>query len=448
MGVGEHPAKIAQMAAVEELVRMGDDPVCQSAHAIMADVRVDVAVAVDVDQTEPVVESTVNVLQLGIKVLDLLVRCRDASLVDARLLRLGFALAHLLCLVLVELCGDLGERSGDGQGGNGGCVAEGSVGARGHGANPDGDVLQQLLVLVHEARLGDALEEGVKEAAQGTAEGVAASVLGLCNQRVLGDVLGLVLVLQLCDAVRGVVGVGDVVLVDAQVAARGAQHQVDDLGDGLCLVFVEARNPARGHVLETVAAAKHVGVEASGLVPGEDALADGRLARPAGLLGRAAAAGRAHRQRDALPVRPGLLRRASLCGRLRLALGLALAPALPQLLLVGLALGALVLVFVVLRVLLCIGAAVLVVAALALRRHGRELLGLLRHASGLAARAGGGGGGGIAGLRVRDDGTHGDGARCLCGLGGQSVLWDGLARRARGAELSWADATAGAPQCW
>jgi hypothetical protein len=56
-------------------------------------------------------------------------------------------------------------------------------------------------------------------------------------------------------------------------------------------------------------------VEACGLVPSQNALADRHLARPAGLLGRAA--GRAHRQGDALPVRPGLLRRASLCRRRR-----------------------------------------------------------------------------------------------------------------------------------
>jgi hypothetical protein len=84
---------------------------------------------------------------------------------------------------------------------------------------------------------------------QGVSEGLAATVLCLRNERVFCNFLRLELVLQLCDATRRVIWVGDIVFVDTCAAASRAQYKVDDLGDGLCLVLVEPRDPTRRNVL-------------------------------------------------------------------------------------------------------------------------------------------------------------------------------------------------------
>jgi hypothetical protein len=60
----------------------------------------------------------------------------------------------------------------------------------------------------------------------------------------------LIVVLNLSQPVDAVVWVGNVVLVDLRVAARGAKYEIDKLGHRFGFVLVESDNPLRRNVLE------------------------------------------------------------------------------------------------------------------------------------------------------------------------------------------------------
>ena len=72
----------------------------------------------------------------------------------------------------------------------------------------------------------------------------------------------MVFLLYLSQSVRAIVRIPNVILVDLDTASGGSKNEIDDVGHGLRLVLLEARDPLRGDILEVVATREHVGCDA------------------------------------------------------------------------------------------------------------------------------------------------------------------------------------------
>ena len=157
--------------------------------AVGSDLGVDVAVAVHEDGVEDVLDGALQGLALGAALLDPLMKRGHSLLVDLVLLLplLAFDLSRDLGVALGRLACRLAQGTDHGERDDGGGMSKGPDGGRGHGRDPDLDVLDEGGFDVEGTGGVEGSDERVEEGDEGRAEDVVVACSG--DQRVVGDVL-------------------------------------------------------------------------------------------------------------------------------------------------------------------------------------------------------------------------------------------------------------------